>query len=208
MNPQIDNTLKSALEVLRQGGILLYPTDTVWGIGCDATDPAAVARIFALKRRPDSKSLVLLADSLDQVARYVRAVPEMAIQLVEVNDRPMTIVYPGALHGPAPAEDGTLPPAQHHLLAFNTVAEDGSVGIRIPMSSFCRELVRRLGRPLVSTSANVSGEPSPRSFSEISACIREGVDGIVDPSLERESTGAASQIIKVDLDGTVKIIRM
>ena len=150
-----------AVEVLRKGGLILYPTDTVWGIGCDATSPQAVAKVFALKRRSDSKSLVLLADSLDMVARYVREIPEMAVQLVEVNDKPMTIIYPGALSGPGPLQDGTLPPADRNCLAFNTVADDGTVGIRIPMSDFCKALVRRLGRPLVSTSANVSGEKTP-----------------------------------------------
>ena len=172
---EINEIYGKALAVLRSGGLLLYPTDTVWGIGCDATDPDAVAKVYALKRRSDSKSLVLLASDLDMVARYIREIPEMAVQLVEVNDRPMTIIYPGAVAMPRPAE-GEEVRKSHHLLAYNTVAEDGSVGIRIPDMDFCRNLVKRFGRPVVSTSANISGEPAPGNFSEISRAIREGVD--------------------------------
>ena len=199
-------TFESALSALRSGGIILYPTDTVWGLGCDATDPVAVDRIYALKKRSDSKSLVLLASDLDMVARYVREIPEMAVQLVEVNDRPMTIIYPGAVAMPRPAE-GEEVRKSHHLLAYNTVAEDGSVGIRIPDMDFCRNLVKRFGRPVVSTSANISGEPAPGNFSEISRAIREGVDYIVDPELEKGATGKSSSIIKVGLDATIEIIR-
>lgn len=190
-----------ALEVLRRGGTLLYPTDTVWGLGCDAADPEAVARIYALKRRPDSKSLVLLASDVDMVCRYVREMPEIAVQLIEVNDRPMTIVYPGAVCG----EEGQ--PADRRRLAFNVVADDGSVGIRIPMSDFCRRLVSAFGRPIVSTSANVSGEPAPKNFAEISEEIRQGVDYVVDASLEGGATGRSSSIIKVGVDSSVEIIR-
>ena len=198
--------ISEALAVLRDGGLILYPTDTVWGIGCDATNPAAVAKVFALKRRPDSKSLVLLASDLDMVARYIKVIPPIAVDLVEVNDRPMTLVYPGAICGRKPAE-GEEARAERHLLAWNTVAEDGSVGIRIPMMDFCRDLVARLARPLVSTSANLSGEPSPHVFAEISQEIRDGVDYVVEPYLEKGSTGLASQIIKVEVDGQVTIIR-
>ncbi len=203
---EINEIYGKALAVLRSGGLLLYPTDTVWGIGCDATDPDAVAKVYALKRRSDSKSLVLLASDLDMVARYIREIPEMAVQLVEVNDRPMTIIYPGAVAMPRPAE-GEEVRKSHHLLAYNTVAEDGSVGIRIPDMDFCRNLVKRFGRPVVSTSANISGEPAPGNFSEISRAIREGVDYIVDPELEKGATGKSSSIIKVGLDATIEIIR-
>lgn len=203
---EINEIYGKALAVLRSGGLLLYPTDTVWGIGCDATDPDAVAKVYALKRRSDSKSLVLLASDLDMVARYIREIPEMAVQLVEVNDRPMTIIYPGAVAMPRPAE-GEEVRKSHHLLAYNTVAEDGSVGIRIPDMDFCRNLVKRFGRPVVSTSANISGEPAPGNFSEISRAIREGVDYIVDPELENGATGKSSSIIKVGLDATIEIIR-
>ena len=203
----INQTFNQALEVLRRGGVILYPTDTVWGIGCDATNPEAVARVYQIKRRPDSKSLVLLASDLDMVGRYVREIPEMAIQLVEVNDRPMTIIYPGAVCGDAPSADGAMPKADRNCLAFNTVAEDGTVGIRIPMMEFCQRLAYKLGRPLVSTSANISGEQTPKKYAEISQEIISAVDYVVDPSLENGSTGASSQIIKVGLDYSIQIIR-
>lgn len=198
--------IQKALEVLRKGGVILYPTDTVWGIGCDATDPAAVAKIYEIKRRSDSKSLVLLASDMDMLGRYVKEVPEMAIQLVEVNDKPMTIIYPGAVTGPRPSGD-VLPKAEKYALAFNTVAEDGSVGIRIPMMEFCQQLAFRLGRPIVSTSANISGEATPKKFAEISQDVKVAVDHIVDPALERGSTGQSSSIIKVGLDYSIEIIR-
>ena len=199
-------TIEKALAVLRQGGVILYPTDTVWGIGCDATDPEAVARIYDIKKRADSKSLVLLASDLYMICRYVKEVPEMAVQLVEVNDRPMTIIYPGALAGDTPS-DGSVPRQDRHCLAYNTVAGDGSVGIRVPMMAFCHDLVARLGRPIVSTSANISGEPSPKNFAGISDAIKEAVDHIVEPELEKHSSGKPSSIIKVGLDYSVEIIR-
>ena len=186
--------IQQALEVLRKGGIILYPTDTVWGIGCDATNPEAVAKVYEIKRRADSKSLVLLASDMDMICRYVKEVPEMARQLVEVNDKPMTIIYPGAVTG-------------QYGLAQNTVAEDGTVGIRIPMMDFCQQLVARLGRPLVSTSANISGEPTSKKYAEISEEIRSAVDHVVDSSLEKGATGQSSSIIKVGLDYSIEIIR-
>ena len=194
--------INKALEVLRNGGVILYPTDTVWGIGCDATDPAAVAKVYEIKKRADSKSLVLLASDMDMICRYVKEVPEMAVQLVEVNDKPMTIIYPGAVTG----EKGCMK-ADRRALAFNTVAEDGTVGIRIPMMDFCQTLVAKFGRPIVSTSANVSGEATPKKFAEISDQIRNAVDHIVDPSLEKGATGHSSSIIKVGLDYSIEIIR-
>ncbi len=206
MTMELKEIYSESVETLRKGGLLLYPTDTVWGLGCDATDPEAVARVYALKRRSDSKSLVLLADGLDMIARYVKEIPEMAVQLVEVNDRPMTIIYPGAVAGVRPAE-GEKPLKDKRALAYNTVAEDGSVGIRIPMSDFCRELVRRFGRPVVSTSANISGMPAPRGFGDIPDEIKSGVDYIVEPSLEKGATGQSSSIIRIGLDATVEIIR-
>lgn len=206
MKKTIEEIYAETLKTLRAGGIILYPTDTVWGIGCDATDPAAVARVYEIKRRSDSKALVLLADSLDRVGRYVREIPDIAIQLVEVNDRPMTLIYPGALAGKVPAE-GEKPVADKHFLAYNVVAEDGTVGIRIPMSEFCRNLCYKLGRPIVSTSANISGEPTPKKFAEIAPEIREAADYVVDPSLENSATGQSSQILKVGLTGEIEIIR-
>lgn len=194
INSVIDETLK----VLKAGGVILYPTDTVWGLGCDATNEKAVARIFEIKRRSEAKSLVLLSCDLDMVAKHVRQIPSVAIDLVEVNDAPMTIIYPGAQY-----------------LAPNAVAEDGSVGIRIPVSeegqqgggAFCKTVIRKLRRPIVSTSANISGEPTPAKFSEISEEIRAAVDYIVPKGLDSDSTGRASQIIKLGLDGEVEIIR-
>lgn len=194
--------IQKAVEVLRGGGIILYPTDTVWGIGCDATDPEAVAKVYEIKKRTDSKSLVLLASDMDMICRYVKEIPEMAVQLVEVNDKPMTIIYPGAVAG----EKGVMK-QDRRALAFNAVAEDGTVGIRIPMMDFCQQLVAKLGRPLVSTSANISGEPTPKKFAEISEQIRSAVDHVVDPSLERGATGRSSSIIKVGLDYSIEIIR-
>ena len=194
--------IQEAVEILRKGGVILYPTDTVWGIGCDATNEAAVARVFEIKRRSEAKSLVLLACDLDMVAKHVKQIPSIAIDLVEVNDAPMTIIYPGAQY-----------------LAPNAVAEDGSVGIRIPLvledemkgnltaGAFCRELVRRLRRPLVSTSANISGEPTPASFAEISEEIKSAVDYVVPKPFGYGATGRSSQIIKLGLDGEVQILR-
>ncbi len=203
----MNDEIQKALEVLRKGGIILYPTDTVWGIGCDATDPEAVAKVYAIKKREDSKSLVLLASDMDMICRYVKEVPEMAVQLVEVNDKPMTIIYPDAVAGSGPSADGIMPKADRRCLAFNTVAEDGTVGIRIPMMEFCQQLVARLGRPLVSTSANISGGETPKKFAEISDEIKSSVDYMVDPALERGATGRSSSIIKVGLDYSIQIIR-
>ena len=189
--------IEEAVRVLRQGGVILYPTDTVWGLGCDATSEQAVERIFRIKKRSSAKSLVLLACDMDMVARYVKEIPDIAIDLVEVNDAPMTIIYPGA-----------------QLLAPNVVAEDGSVGIRIPLdtednspASFCRQLVRRLGKPLVSTSANISGEDAPKCFRDISEEIVGSVDYVVPQRLERGASGRASQIIKVGLGSEIEVIR-
>ena len=192
MNPSIiDTAVSEALKVLKEGGVILYPTDTVWGIGCDATNEAAVRRVFGIKRRSEAKSLVLLACDLDMVARYIREIPQMAISLVEENDAPMTIVYPGAQY-----------------LAPGVVAEDGSVGIRIPLDDgFCRQVIRKLRHPLVSTSANISGEPAPSGFSDIPEEIKSAVDYVVPASLGAGATGRASQIIKVGLRGEVEIIR-
>ncbi len=159
-----------------------------------------------IKKRPDSKSLVLLADSLDMVGKYVKEIPDAAVQLVEVNDKPMTIIYPGAYAGKVPAE-GEKAVADKHFLAYNAVAEDGSVGIRGPMSDFCKNICYKLGRPIVSTSANISGSPAPRKFSDIPEEIVSAVDYVADSYLEKESTGTASQIIKVGLRGEIEIIR-
>ena len=189
----------AAVKVLKEGGVILYPTDTVWGIGCDATNEEAVAKVYQIKRRASAKSLVLLASDLDMVARYIKEIPSIAIDLVEVNDAPMTIIYPGA-----------------QLLAPNVVAEDGSVGIRIPYVEqgaeqgpgyLCKMLSSRLRRPIVSTSANISGEPTPQRFKDISAEIVEAVDHVMPRHLEQGASGRSSQIIKIGLGSEVEIIR-
>ena len=193
-----EEILAEALRVVREGGTILYPTDTVWGLGCDATNAAAVARIFEIKQRADSKSLVLLASDLDMVAKYVKEIPSIAVDLVEVNDAPMTIIYPGAIC----SETGD----KWHLAA-SCVAADGTVGIRIPLAPWCQQLVFKLGRPLVSTSANISGEPAPLRFSQIPQALKDAVDFVVPPSVDTASTGRASQILKVGLRGEIEILR-
>ena len=182
--------IQEAVKVLREGGVILYPTDTVWGIGCDATNEQAVARVFEIKRRSGAKSLVLLACDMDMVARHVKTIPSIAIDLVEVNDAPMTIIYPGAQY-----------------LAPNVVAEDGTAAIRIPMSEFCVQVIRKFRKPIVSTSANISGEEAPAFYEDIPAEIIDGVDHVVDPCLEEGATGEPSQIIKVGLHSEIEIIR-
>lgn len=186
MNSQID----AAIKVLKEGGVILYPTDTVWGLGCDATNEKAVEKIFKIKERTDSKSLITLASDIDMVCRYVQEVPEIAVSLVEVNDKPMTIIYPGAVG-----------------LAKNVVAEDGSAGIRIPMSDFCVRLISKFRKPIVSTSANKSGKDTPKYFEEISQEIKESADFIFDPSCEDTATHMPSQIIKVGLTSEIEIVR-
>ena len=190
MDEELKQEIDAAVKVLKEGGVILYPTDTVWGIGCDASDKEAVERVFEIKQRSDAKSLITLVADADMIGRYVKVIPQMAIELIEVNDKPMTIIYPGAMG-----------------LAENVVAEDGSVGIRIPQSEFCRQLCRRFGGAIVSTSANISGEEAPASFEDINASILDDVDHIVDPCYEEGATGISSQIIKVGLNGEIKVIR-
>jgi len=186
----MDKQIKLAVDVLKKGGTILYPTDTIWGLGCDATNAEAVAKIYEIKKRAESKSLVTLVNDMDMIGRYIKEIPQIAIELLEVNDAPMTIIYPGAIG-----------------LAKNVVAEDGTVGIRIPNNEFCKQLIFRLHRPIVSTSANISGEPSPQSFKEIPEEIKNSVDLIIDKSMEEESTHKASQIIKISLNGEITVIR-
>ena len=159
--------IEEAVKVLRAGGILLYPTDTIWGIGCDATDEKAVERVFEIKQRADSKSLIILASDMDMVARYVREIPEMAVTVESLSDKPLTIIYPEGIN-----------------LAPNVTAEDGSIAIRIPKNDFCVELVRRFGKPIVSTSANVSGTPAPRRYIDIPDSVKASVNLCIDPSFE------------------------
>lgn len=192
--------IEAAIKVLKAGGVILYPTDTIWGIGCDATNSEAVAKVLSIKHRADSKSLITLVSDTDMLARYVKEIPNIALDLIEVNDRPMTIIYPGAIIATDSSPAGSA-------LAPNVVSEDGSVGIRIPDNAFCKALISRFGRAIVSTSANLSGNKAPAIYSAISEEIIKSVDWVADPSLESTSTGKASQIIKVGLRGEIAIIR-
>lgn len=178
-------------EVLKQGKTLLYPTDTVWGIGCDATNPLAVEKIFSIKRRPESKSLIILLDRADNLGRYVREVPEIAYDLIDSVDTPLTIIYPNAMN-----------------LAENVVAEDGSIAIRIVKPGiFCHEMIKTFRKPVVSTSANVSGAETPMAYRFIQPEILQTVDHIVPRSFETLSTIKPSQIIKLAVNGEFTIIR-
>ena len=172
------------------GGLILYPTDTIWGIGCDATNEEAVRKGYALKRRSDHKAMLLLMDSSAKLNYYVQEVPDVAWDLIELADSPLTVIYSGARN-----------------VAPNLLAEDGSVGIRITQEEFSHKLCERFRKPLVSTSANVSGAPSPANFSEISDTIKSGVDYIVRYRQEDLSKAAPSHIIKLGAGGLVKIIR-
>lgn len=188
--------IKKAIEVLNNGGIILYPTDTIWGIGCDATNQQAVEKIYTLKQREDSKSLVVLAADLDMIAKYVKAIPEMAITLVEITDKPLTIIYPDAITS-----------SQGNGLAPNVVAEDNTVAIRVPMNDFCTQLIRTFRKPIVSTSANISGEKSPVHLKDVDQRISEAVDWTAVGSWDAGATGKASSIIKLGMNSEVKIIR-
>ena len=182
--------IKKACEVMAAGGLILYPTDTIWGIGCDATNEEAVRKVYALKRRSDHKAMLLLMDSSAKLNYYVQEVPDVAWDLIELADSPLTVIYSGARN-----------------VAPNLLAEDGSVGIRITQEEFSHKLCERFRKPLVSTSANVSGAPSPANFSEISETIKSGVDYIVRYRQEDLSKAAPSHIIKLGASGLVKIIR-
>ena len=186
----MNEEIKKACQVMREGGVILYPTDTIWGIGCDATNEEAVRRVYEIKHRADSKSMLVLVDSAVKVDFYVQDVPEVAWDLIELADKPLTIIYSGARN-----------------LAPNLLAEDGSVGIRVTGEEFSKRLCQQFRKAIVSTSANVSGQPSPQNFSEISEEIKSDVDYIVD--YRREETGKAkpSSIIKLDKGGVIKIIR-
>ena len=186
----IADEAKKCIEVMRQGGVILYPTDTVWGIGCDATNPAAVKRVFEIKKRCDSKAMLLLVDSPDRLVRYVGNVPQVAWDLIDLTTTPMTIIYDGARN-----------------IAPELIAEDGSVGIRVTSELFSKELCYRFQKAVVSTSANISGEPTPANFSEISPEIIEAVDYVVNYKQLDKGRAKSSSIIKLSADGTVSIIR-
>ena len=182
--------VKKAIEVMKQGGVILYPTDTVWGIGCDATNPEAVKRVYELKQRDDSKALICLVDSADRLARYVRDVPNVVWDMVELTTTPLTVIYEHAIG-----------------LAPNLIAEDGSVGIRITAEEFSHELCYRFQKPIVSTSANISGEPTPRTFSEITEELKASVDYVVRYNQRSKERHQPSKIIKVKGNGEFEIIR-
>ncbi|MBN2484671.1 MAG: threonylcarbamoyl-AMP synthase [Bacteroidales bacterium] len=186
----MNNDILRALEVLRNGGLILYPTDTIWGIGCDATNTGAVAKIYDIKKRADSKSMLVLVDTENRLAQYIDKVPEIAWQLIEVADKPMTIIYPGAKN-----------------LAENLVADDGSVGIRLVKDEFCKKLIERFKKPIVSTSANISGDRPPAVFNDIPEEIKQGVDYIVEWRQDNLSHATPSSIIKIDASGRFSIIR-
>jgi L-threonylcarbamoyladenylate synthase len=185
-----DTDIKNSLAVLQAGGIILYPTDTVWGLGCDATNEASVRRIFEIKQREDSKALILLADSTARIAAYVEEIPEIAYDLIEISDKPLTIIYSNARNLPK-----------------SVVAEDNSIGFRVANDDFCRKLCEMLRKPLVSTSANVSGEQNPSDFSEISDEIKKKVDYIVQYRQNDNKKSQPSSIIKLEKGGVFSIIR-
>lgn len=188
MNCTID--IENAVKVLRQGGIILYPTDTIWGIGCDATNPQAVEKVYKIKQREDSKALICLVDNDSRIQRYVRDVPDVAWDIMELATKPTTVILDGATG-----------------LAPNLYAEDGSVGIRITREEFSKQLCYRFQKPIVSTSANISGEPSARTFKEISQEIIDSVDYVCSFRRGDKTKAQPSSIIKLRKNGEVEIIR-
>ena len=182
--------INKAIEVLRKGGIILYPTDTIWGIGCDATNPEAVEKIYRIKRRAESKAMLVLMSGVAELERYVENVPEIAYDLIDVAVRPLTIIYDKAVG-----------------LAPNLVAEDGSIGIRITQEAFSSQLCRRFRKPIVSTSANISGTSGPLGFRDISPEIIDAVDYVVGYRQDETVEARPSSVIKLSESGVIKIIR-
>lgn len=181
--------IKKTLEVLKNGGLILYPTDTVWGIGCDATNPEAVKKIYELKQRVDSKALICLVADDRMLKKYVKRIPDVALNIIDISEKPTTIIYDNAQN-----------------LAPNLIADDHTIAIRIPDDDFCYRLSRKLNTAIVSTSANISGQPTPKSFKEISQEVIKGVDYVV--NLHREKIcNKPSSIIKLSNSGIVKVIR-
>jgi L-threonylcarbamoyladenylate synthase len=187
---QMTDEIEKACEVMRDGGLILYPTDTIWGIGCDATNEKAVQKVYKLKQRADHKAMLVLIDQAANLDRYVADVPEIAWQLIEVSDKPLTIIY-----------------EQGKNLAASLLAEDGSIGIRVTNEAFSHKLCERFRKPLVSTSANVSGTPSPACFDDIADAIRQGVDYIVNYRRDDRRKAEPSGIIKLSAGGFFQIIR-
>jgi L-threonylcarbamoyladenylate synthase len=186
----MEEEIKNAIEVLRKGGTILYPTDTVWGIGCDARNKDAVAKLFKIKQRAEYKSMVVLVCNETMINRHVKEVPEVAWELLESAEEPLTLIYP-----------------EGRMLADKLIAADGSIGIRLVKDEFCNTLIHKFGKPIVSTSANISGEPTPMAFSEIQLDILNQVDYIVNYRQKESSNIKPSTIIKIALNGEIKIIR-
>ncbi|MES2555133.1 MAG: L-threonylcarbamoyladenylate synthase [Bacteroidota bacterium] len=184
-----DFDLTQAINNMKEGGIILFPTDTIWGVGCDATDEAACQRIMDLKQRPEEKSFVLLADSFQMIEKYIPEFPDVCYDLADLAEKPLTIIYPNAKG-----------------LAPTVLAADGSVGIRLTKDPICLKLIRAIRKPIVATSANLSGEAHPTRFAEIKQQIKDGVDAIVMERLDEKCT-TPSQIIKIGLDSSIQIIR-
>ena len=187
---EMQREVDEAVRTMRAGGIILYPTDTVWGLGCDATSAAAVERIYRLKRSGNKKSMLVLCASADMVVRYVNRAPGIAFEVMELATSPLTAILPGAVG-----------------VAGNLIPEEGTLGVRIPDHAFCQAMLRKLGRPIVSTSANISGEDTPRNLAEISREIIDGVDYVVNPKFEGKPTGKASSILLFNEAGEFRIIR-
>lgn len=185
-----EDDIKKAVEVMRNGGIILYPTDTIWGIGCDATNRDAVERIYKLKRRGDHKAMICLVDSDARLQRYVRNVPEVAWDLLELAEKPTTVILDNAVN-----------------LADNLIADDGSIAMRITKEPFSKELCYRFQKPIVSTSANISGEPAAQNYMDISEEILNGVDYVCWSRRQEHKPHNPSSIIKLSENGEVKIIR-
>ncbi|MDR2011160.1 MAG: threonylcarbamoyl-AMP synthase [Bacteroidales bacterium] len=190
MEKSFQKEVKESVEVLNNGGIILYPTDTIWGIGCDATNEIAVENIYNIKKRDKHKSMLILVNSVQMMEKYVKSVPEEAYDLIEISKHPLTIIYPRGIN-----------------LADNLLADDGSIGIRIVKDEFCKELIEEFGKPIVSTSANLAGTKPPLGYFDISNEIKMNVDYIVPLRLEEFSTTKSSDIIKVNSSGKIEIIR-
>ena len=186
----MEEEIKKAVQFLSKGKTILYPTDTIWGIGCDATNTRAVSRIFKIKKREEKKSLIVLLDSADKIEQYVSNVPQLAFDLMRNYTSPLTIIYPNAKG-----------------LAKNVVGEDQSIAIRVVRDEFCRRMIEMFGKPIVSTSANVSGEPAPLAFSKISEEVKKNVDHIVDHNQQHLTRTKPSTIIKIRQDGSFDVLR-
>lgn len=186
----MQKAVDKCIEILRAGGLILYPTDTVWGIGCDATNEEAVAKVYALKRSEDKHSMLCLCRDADMIVRYVNRAPGIAFEVMELSDKPLTAILPGAV-GVAP----------------NLIPESKTLGVRVPQHDFCQALLRKFGKPIVSTSANISGEPAAKRLKDVAKEIINGVDYVVNPRFEGKPTLKPSSIIAFGEGGEVEIIR-